>query len=284
MSIEQTIKINGIDHWVKSSIKHNSRYPIIAVHGGPGGFHYVFEDTPGKYLEEKLDIIYYEQRGCGRSAIPLDNCYEIDALISDLDCLIEKLGYEKVVLLGYSFGSELIIEYSLKHPDKVHKLILQAPSDLSDMRLMYEIQKSGFESLNIKFDELETDDIIEKYDYMWSSIFTEDVNKFLFYDSRNAIQVRKLWVESGMANNREMSKVIFNRKRDETVVASSSKIYIPTLIIVGKHDKNVGLELPTRYHKNIKGSILVILEKSAHFPDYEQSTEYIEVVYDFVLS
>ncbi len=126
------IEVNGVKHWYKTRIKDSSDIPVVILHGGPGGFVKVFEEVPGIALEEHLSIIYYEQRGCGRSNDSEDQDYEIDTLLEDLKCLIEKWGYQTVHLLGYSFGAELAIEFTLKHPEYVEKLVLQSPSDLSN--------------------------------------------------------------------------------------------------------------------------------------------------------
>lgn len=284
MNIGKKININGINHWVKMCLKHRSEYPVIVVHGGPGGSNYVFERTPGKKLEQLIDIIYYEQRGCGRSDNPIHNNYGIEVLVNDLNSLIHELGFEKVILLGYSFGAELILEYSLKYPSKVHKLILQAPTDFADMKMMYEIQFEGFKSLDISINELESSDIVKKYDFLWSQVSGSDVNRFLFRDINKAVEVRKLWIESGMINTGLMSSQIFDRKRNGSVLRSSRIIVIPTLILIGKYDKNVGVELARKYSENIVASQLEVFEESGHFPDYEEDLKYVEVVRSFLTS
>ena len=113
-----------INHWVKIKGLENKTIPIIILHGGPGGNNYVFERTIGPLLEEFATIVYYEQRGCGRSYAAKDtNDYMMLTLINDLDELIETLGVEKVSLLGYSFGAELALRFTKQHPEKVNKLI-----------------------------------------------------------------------------------------------------------------------------------------------------------------
>ncbi len=37
------LKINGILHWCKVAGRAHNTVPLIIVHGGPGGNHYVFE-------------------------------------------------------------------------------------------------------------------------------------------------------------------------------------------------------------------------------------------------
>ena len=143
---EVYLTLNEINHWVKIKGLENKTMPIIILHGGPGGNNYVFEGTIGPLLEEFATIVYYEQRGCGRSYAAKDtNDYMMLTLINDLDELIETLGVEKVSLLGYSFGAELALRFTKQHPEKVNKLILSAPAELSTSTNLIQIQ--GFYSI-----------------------------------------------------------------------------------------------------------------------------------------
>jgi len=65
-------------------------------------------------------VVYYEQRGCGRSASPKDpRAYSLSLLVADLDELRDALGLERIVPLGCSFGAEPAAEYALAHPIRV---------------------------------------------------------------------------------------------------------------------------------------------------------------------
>jgi proline iminopeptidase len=101
--------------------------PIIVVHGGPGLDH--------EYLQPGLDalairntLIYYDQRGTGRSIAGLDStAIDLDAFIEDIDALRQALGTERVSILAHSWGALLGIEYAARHPDAVRGLILMNP-------------------------------------------------------------------------------------------------------------------------------------------------------------
>ncbi|QFF99180.1 alpha/beta fold hydrolase [Psychrobacillus glaciei] len=81
---EYHVVINEIQHWIKIEGKENNTIPLIIIHGGPGGNLYTFERTVGPYLAKERTVVYYEQRGCGRSEKPnSDNAYSIHELIDD---------------------------------------------------------------------------------------------------------------------------------------------------------------------------------------------------------
>lgn len=101
--------------------------PIIVIHGGPGLDH--------EYLQPGLDalgtrhtLVYYDQRGTGRSAAELDEtAISFDLFIEDIEQLREALGYDQIGVLGHSFGTLLAIEYARRYPDRTRALILMNP-------------------------------------------------------------------------------------------------------------------------------------------------------------
>lgn len=103
--------------------------PIVIVHGGPGLDH--------SYLRPGLDVlaarntlIYYDQRGTGRSDAELDgSAVNFDAFVDDIDALRQVLGYEKITVLTHSFATLIGIEYARRYADNLTALILMSPSE-----------------------------------------------------------------------------------------------------------------------------------------------------------
>lgn len=103
--------------------------PIIVVHGGPGLDH--------SYLQPGLDalgtrhtVVYYDQRGTGRSSAELTpEAINFDAFVDDIDALRQALGYERVSVLGHSFGAMIALRYALRYPDNLRALILMNPTE-----------------------------------------------------------------------------------------------------------------------------------------------------------
>ncbi|HEX8438844.1 alpha/beta fold hydrolase, partial [Archangium sp.] len=120
--------LNGVRHWYRVAGAERGTLPLVILHGGPGGHVYNFERTIGPELEKFTTVVYYEQRGSGRSMAPASKeDYSIPLLVSDLEALRQELGGPRISLLGFSFGSELALEYALAHREAVERLILQAP-------------------------------------------------------------------------------------------------------------------------------------------------------------
>jgi proline iminopeptidase len=99
---------------------------VIVLHGGPGlGHNYL---RPGMdRLAERFRLIYYDQRGSGRSEV--GNLGKMDAggAVDDLDAVRAYLGIEKANIFGHSFGANLGLLYASVHPDRVGSLVLASP-------------------------------------------------------------------------------------------------------------------------------------------------------------
>lgn len=100
---------------------------VVVLHGGPGAHHdYLLPGfdrlTPGRTL------IYYDQRGGGRS--PVDRGVPVGwtEQVADLDALRELWGHERLALVGYSWGGLLALLYALEHPDRVARIALVSPA------------------------------------------------------------------------------------------------------------------------------------------------------------
>jgi proline iminopeptidase len=61
-------------------------YPCLFIHGGPGNTSHYFEPLPAaKMLEQQMRMIYYDQRGGGRSSSAKDSNYSIKRMEQDIE-------------------------------------------------------------------------------------------------------------------------------------------------------------------------------------------------------
>lgn len=97
---------------------------VVFVHGGPGAG---CEDYHRRYFDpEAYRIVLFDQRGAGRSTPHA--CLEnnaTQALVRDMETIRRRLGIERWILFGGSWGSTLSLVYAQTHPDKVLGLVLR---------------------------------------------------------------------------------------------------------------------------------------------------------------
>lgn len=98
--------------------------PVVFLHGGPGSgceaYHRQF------FNPQKYRIVLFDQRGAGRSTphAELSNNTTQD-LVNDIEAIREKLGIDRWVVFGGSWGSTLALAYAQTHPQRVSGLILR---------------------------------------------------------------------------------------------------------------------------------------------------------------
>jgi proline iminopeptidase len=104
---------------------------IIVLHGGPDFDHsYLLPELDR--LSDSYHLMYYDQRGRGRSADgvkPEDVTLASD--IADIEKVRQYYHLESMVLLGHSWGTVLALEYALRHPKRVSRMILMNPAPAS---------------------------------------------------------------------------------------------------------------------------------------------------------
>ncbi|MDX1624807.1 MAG: alpha/beta hydrolase, partial [Gemmatimonadota bacterium] len=96
---------------------------LVAVHGGPGaGMHAVLPEL--EPLAERHTVIFYDQRGGGRSALPADTA-RLHARwhVADLEAVRRFFGLDRMTLVAHSFGAILVARYAREHPDRVERMV-----------------------------------------------------------------------------------------------------------------------------------------------------------------
>lgn len=107
-------------------------FPIIYLHGGPGGH---IQDGIIKSLaplaDEGYDIYFYDQIGSGSSdRLPDITAYTVGRHILDLVAIAEKLGHQKVILIGQSWGAILATLFATTYTEKMERLVLTCPGPI----------------------------------------------------------------------------------------------------------------------------------------------------------
>ena len=76
----------------------------------------------GELSEDHL-LVRYDERGNGLSDWNIDEL-TLDAFVHDLELVVDTLGLERFALLGISQGCAVSIVYSIRHPERVTRMIL----------------------------------------------------------------------------------------------------------------------------------------------------------------
>lgn len=98
--------------------------PVVFLHGGPGAG--IKPDYRRYFHPERWHVVLFDQRGAGRSTPFADLTDNTTAhLVADIEAIREKLGLERWVVFGGSWGSTLALAYAEAHPERVLALVLR---------------------------------------------------------------------------------------------------------------------------------------------------------------
>jgi len=100
---------------------------IIAIHGGPG---VDLESIAGDFapLGARHVVIFYDQRGTGKSTLPLDTTsLTATQQVADLDAVRRHFGLTRVTLVAHSYGPLLAATYAIAHPEVVRRMVFFGP-------------------------------------------------------------------------------------------------------------------------------------------------------------
>ena len=104
--------------------------PVVVLHGGPGA-DYAYLLPQYDRLAHGRALLFYDQRGGGRSPVARDVPVGWQEHVADLEALRKHWAIDRLTLLGYSWGGLLAVLYALEHPDRVGQLALVAPAPLT---------------------------------------------------------------------------------------------------------------------------------------------------------
>jgi proline iminopeptidase len=100
---------------------------LIAIHGGPG---VDLESIANDFapLAERHVVIFYDQRGTGRSTLPTDTT-RLNAAqqVADLNAVRRHFGLARVTLVAHSYGPLLAATYAIAHPEIVQRMVFFGP-------------------------------------------------------------------------------------------------------------------------------------------------------------
>lgn len=121
---EGRVSVNGVSLFTRVV---GSGPTTIVLHGGPGAHHDYLLPQYDR-LAGRRTLLYYDQRGGGRS--PVDRGVPVGwhAHVSDLRALIEERGLAPATILGYSWGGLLALLCAVEHPATVGRLALVCPA------------------------------------------------------------------------------------------------------------------------------------------------------------
>lgn len=241
---------------------------IILIHGFP--FNKSMWNKQVETLIENYRVIAYDVRGYGNSDSGAED-FSIELFVSDLIGLMDSLKIEKAMLCGLSMGGYIALNAIVNFPKLFDALILCDTTCMADSPEAKEKRMKTIESINANG--------VERY-------AKESVNKLFapesFVTSKDKIAVVKKMITE--TPEQSFTKTLYALSRRTDTCNKLEKIVVPVLILVGKEDLITPPSAAHLMQKNIKGSILKIIEHAGHLSNIENTYEFNNYLMEFVSS
>jgi proline iminopeptidase len=222
-------------------------------------------------LGDQMHFVYYDHRGNGRSGRAPSETITFEQLCADADALREHLGFEKVAVLGYSFGGCIALEYALRYPERLSHLILvdTAPAFDYGEEIEANARRKGAtpEQLDALEASAQTDAELWR---LWKLI---EPLYFHTFDADLAERVLGKTIPSAEAS--EAGDTILE---EWDITARLGEISAPTLILVGEDDFVCPPSQAKLMHERIPNSELVVFKRSGHIPYVEEPEAFMGAV------
>jgi len=219
-------------------------------------------------MSKQGEVLAYDRPGFGFTDRPTswtgNNPYGFAGNFDLLDGLIERFGSgQEIILVGHSAGGHLAAEYARLNPTKVQRLILVDPAVYSSgtggswinaLKVIPQIDRLG--PVLVREIASSGQDLLKRSYYDQSQL-TEEVREGYLAPLKVKGWERAFWEFS-------------TAPRDSQLAQNLASITQPTLLITGKFDEVVATADTERLATEIKGSAIVIIDKSAHLPQEEQ--------------
>jgi proline iminopeptidase len=258
--------------------RHGAGIPLYALGAIHMDHRYLrpYLDALGEYCE----VVHLDHRGTGRSPRPADwDAITHESWIDDVEAVRGRLGHERIVLFGHSYGGFLAQEYALKYPQRLAGLVLSSTAPAFDypQTVFANAQARGtadqVQALAEAFaDPIATD---ERLSTVFRIIFS------LYFHSFDPS------IHQSMLADIRFSAATFNRAyfhcvQSFNVIERLGEVTTDVLLLCGRDDWITPPEQTARIARHLTNAHTVYFEQSGHFPFVEENAAFCAAVANWV--
>jgi proline iminopeptidase len=265
-------QLNGTEIYY---VRHGRGMPCLVMHGGLGCDHTYMHPWMDA-LGDTFEMVYYDHRGNGRSGRPPLETLNFEQFAADADALRAYLGFERVAVIGSSYGGFIAQEYAIRYPDYVLALFPMdtAPVfDYAEEVKMHALRKGATPQMIEVLDSLEpeTDEDFAGMMDLIGPLYYYD------YDPDLAAQNmgQTIYCASAARRGFEILKGWDTRNRLRGVRA-------PTLVLCGRDDYITPPNKSEDIQRHIPDAELKIFEYSGHMPFLEEPEAFFGAIREFI--
>ena len=251
----------------------------FVIHGGPGGDHSSFKPVMSP-LAERMQLVYFDHRGQGRSARGDPAKYTLDENVEDMEALRRHLGLGPIVSIGTSYGGMVALAHAVRHPASVSHLIAVVTA-----------AHGGFiKRAQEILAERGTPEQREVSEPVWQGAIMDRAQMQRFYAVLGPLYSRRydpaaaaLGHERTLHEPEPLNRAFGGFLRDFDLRPELGRITAPTLVIAGRHDWICPPEFSEEIARLVPRAELRIFENSSHSVRADEPQALLDAIAGFVV-
>jgi proline iminopeptidase len=265
---------------VKDGTRTRERPTAFLVHGGPGGDHLSFKSSYGS-LTDRMQLVYFDHRGHGRSQRGEPEKYTLDENVEDMEALRRYLGLGAIVSIGSSYGGMVALAHAARYPASVARLIVVVTVSnhgYADRAMAIVRERGSPEQIeacgNLFAGRIDSARQHQTYlEVMWPLYFHKYAAGpagLLGASTFDPEPLKRAHGPGGFLRSFDLRPELKN-------------ITAKTLILAGRHDWICAPEFSVEIHRLIPGSDLRIFENSSHGIVLDEPQELLDAIRGFLV-
>lgn len=261
---------------------------VVVVHGGPGlTMDYFLEDLAP--LAEHHAVVFYDQRGAGRSTLVADSAALAgERFADDLDAIRRHFGWSRINVLGHSWGVGVAALYAERYADNIGRLLLVGgvPARRSMLMDAFAEISAGRDSIAIRrLAELKQARLDDPADSGACRAYYEILYRPFWADPAAAARNRGDFCAGTPAARRNkllnVDRFVWPSLGDWDWRDALRRVRAPTLVIHGTKDP-MPLSGAREIAALIDGARILELQGIGHFPYVESPAAFFDAVTTFL--
>jgi proline iminopeptidase len=249
------------------------------IHGGPGGDHSSFKPVMSP-LAERMQLVYFDHRGQGRSAHGDPAKYTLDENVEDMEALRRHLGLGPIVSIGTSYGGMVALAHAARYPAAVSHLIAVVTA-----------AHGGFiKRAQEILEERGTPEQREVSAPVWQGAMMDRAQMQRFYAVMGPLYSRRhdpaaaaLGHERTLHEPEPLNRAFGGFLRNFDLRPELDRITAPTLVIAGRHDWICPPEFSEEIARLVPRAELRIFENSSHSIRADEPQALLDAIAGFVV-
>lgn len=291
---------SSIAYWQLCQEDSLKSTPIIYLHGGPGGCVRPLSIQLWEQLTKDGFTVYlYDQAGGGKSARLKDiRQYTVQRQLDDLEEITRRIGSEKVILVGQSWGAILASLFVARYPERVDKMILTGPGPLppvnpslretpapDSLHLRHPASTNAAANQKASNKRMRTAEFLAR-SFGWKLVPDDEADQFQDYlrnELNKSIVCDLAHAPEAGTGGGFYSQVMTLKSYSELADprASLRKVKCPVLVMKGQCD-NQTWGYTAEYLDLFKNHQLAVISGAGHVIEIEQPYEYLKVIRKFL--